>query len=101
MNRVERNYNTTKCEALVMVFTLHKFKHYLLGNKFVFYVDDIVLVYPLNKLQVLGCIVRRLLLFLDYEFTIVHKLGHTHIVVDTLYKLKKSCPLLVQILFFG
>jgi hypothetical protein len=31
-------YNTTKKEALVMVFALHKFKHYLLGNKFVFYV---------------------------------------------------------------
>jgi hypothetical protein len=84
-----------------MVFTLHKFKHYLLGNKFVFYVDDIILVYLLNKLQVSGCIVRRLLLFLDYEFAIVHKPRHTHVVVDTLYKLKKSCPLFVQILFCG
>jgi len=58
MNIVERNYNTTKREALVMVFTLHKFKHYLLDNKFVFYVDHMVLVYLLNKLQVLGCIVK-------------------------------------------
>jgi hypothetical protein len=84
-----------------MVFTLHKFKHYLLGNKFVFYVNDIVLVYFLNKLQVSSCIVGRLLLFLNYEFTIIHKPGHTHVVVNTLYKLNKSCPLLVQILFFG
>jgi hypothetical protein len=58
MNIVERNYNTTKREALVMVFRLHKFKHYLLDNKFVFYVDHMVLVYLLNKLQVLGCIVK-------------------------------------------
>jgi hypothetical protein len=26
-------------EALAMVYTLHKFWYYLLGNKFVFYVD--------------------------------------------------------------
>jgi hypothetical protein len=31
LNSVEKNYNTTKCEALVMVFKLHKFIHYLLG----------------------------------------------------------------------
>jgi hypothetical protein len=36
LNRTEQNYNTTKREAFVMVFFLHKFKHYLLGNKFVF-----------------------------------------------------------------
>jgi hypothetical protein len=58
LNIVERIYNTTKHEALVMVFTLHKFRHYLLGNKFVFYVDDIVLVYLLNKLQVSSYIIR-------------------------------------------
>jgi hypothetical protein len=38
-NLVERNYTTTKKEALVMVYALHKFRHYLLGNWFVFYVD--------------------------------------------------------------
>jgi hypothetical protein len=32
-----------------MVFALHKFKHYLLGNKFVFYVDHITLVYLVKK----------------------------------------------------
>jgi hypothetical protein len=37
LNKVERNYNTIKHETLVIV-TLHTFKHYLLGNKFVSYV---------------------------------------------------------------
>ncbi len=58
LNKVERNYNTTKLEALVMVCTFHKFRHYLLGNKFVFYADHMVLVYLLNKLKVSGCIAR-------------------------------------------
>jgi hypothetical protein len=47
-----------------MVFTLHKFRHYLLGNKFVFYVDHMALVYLVNKPQVLGIIARWLLFFL-------------------------------------
>jgi hypothetical protein len=30
--------------SMAMVFALHKFRHYLLGNKFVFYVDHMALV---------------------------------------------------------
>jgi len=52
------NYNITKREALAMVYALHKFKHSLLGNRFVFYVDHMVLVYLVNKPQVFGKIVR-------------------------------------------
>jgi hypothetical protein len=40
-NKVKQNYSTTKREALTMVYALHKFKHFLLGNKFVLYVDHI------------------------------------------------------------
>jgi hypothetical protein len=32
-----------------MTFSFHKFKHYLLGNKFVFYVDHMALIYMVNK----------------------------------------------------
>jgi hypothetical protein len=38
-------------EALTMVFALHKFKHDLLGNKIVFYVDHMALVYLVNNLK--------------------------------------------------
>jgi hypothetical protein len=51
-----------------MVFSMHKFRHYLLGNKFVFYVDHMTFVYLVNKPQVLGIIVRWFLLFLEYDF---------------------------------
>jgi hypothetical protein len=54
LNIVEQNYSTTQREDLVMVFALHKFRHYLLGNKFVFYVDHMALVYLVTKPQVLG-----------------------------------------------
>jgi len=35
-----------------MIFALHKFGHDLLGNKFVFYVDHMALVYLVRKPQV-------------------------------------------------
>jgi hypothetical protein len=54
LNKIKQNYSTTKKEALAMVFSLHKFRHYLLGNKFVFYVYHMALVYLVNKPQVLG-----------------------------------------------
>jgi hypothetical protein len=63
-----------------MAFSLHKFRHYLLGNKFVFYVDNMTLVYLVNKPQVSGIITKWLLLFLEYDFTIVYKPGKTHVV---------------------
>jgi hypothetical protein len=45
------------------------------------------LVYLVNKPQVSRIITRWLLLFLEYDFTIVYKLGRTHVVVDALPKL--------------
>jgi hypothetical protein len=44
-----KNHATTKREALTMVYALHKFKHYLLGDKFVFYVDHMALLYFIKK----------------------------------------------------
>jgi len=70
-----------------MVFVLHKNIHYLLGNKFVFYVDHMELIYLVNKPQVLGIIVWWLLLFLEYDFIIVYKLGKTPVIIYSLSRL--------------
>ncbi len=47
-NSAKQNYNTTKQEALTIVFAFHMFKHDRLGNKFVFYVDHMGLVCLVN-----------------------------------------------------
>ncbi len=70
-----------------MVFALHKFKHYLLGNKFVFYINHMALVYLVNKPQVSRRIARWLLLFLEYDFIVVYKLNKSHVIVDALSRL--------------
>ncbi len=87
LNKIEYNYTTIEREALLMVYVLHKFKHFLLGNNFFFNVDHMALVYLVNKPQVSRRIARWLLLFLKYEFTLVYKPSITHVVVDILSKL--------------
>ncbi len=86
LNRTYHNYSTIKREALAMVFALHKFKHYLLGNKFICYVH-MLFFYLVNKPQVSGRISRWLLLFLKYDFTIMYKPSRVHVVGDALSRL--------------
>jgi hypothetical protein len=94
LNKVEHNYIITQRKILIMVYALYKFKHFLLGNKFVFYVDHMALVYLVNKPQVSGRIARWLLLFLEYEFIVVYQPSRTHEVVDVSSKfLNSSKPL--------
>jgi hypothetical protein len=87
LNNVKKNYTITKRETISMVYALHKFKHYLLENKFVFYVNHMALMYFVKKLQLLGRITRWLLLFLEYDFLMVYKLRHSHLVVDVFSQL--------------
>jgi hypothetical protein len=70
-----------------MVFSLHKFKHYLLGNNFFFNVNHMALVYLVNKPQVSGRITKWLLLFFEHDFIVVYKLDKIHVVVDALSRL--------------
>ncbi len=86
-NSNEKNYTITHREALAMVYALHKFRYYLLGNKFTFYVDHMALVYLVYKPQVFVRLARWLLLFLKYDFKIVYKLSRSHLMVDALSRL--------------
>jgi hypothetical protein len=54
LNNVEKNYTTTKRGALAMIYVLHKFRHYLLGKKFIFYINHMTLLYLIKKLQLSG-----------------------------------------------
>jgi len=78
-----------------MVYVLHKFKHFLLENKFIFYVNHMAMVYLFNKPHVSGRIARWLLLFLEYGFIVVYNPSRTQMVVDVLSKLLDSSEPLV------
>jgi hypothetical protein len=87
LNKAKHNYSTTKRKTLVVVFALHKFKHYLFSNKFVFYVDHMALVYLVNKPWVSGRITKWLLFFLEYDSTIMYKVSKAHVVANALSRL--------------
>ena len=84
LSKAEKNYTTTKKEALAMVYAVNKFRHYLLGNRFIFYVDHLALPYLVNKPQVSGRLARWLLLFLEFDFKVIYKPGKIHGIADAL-----------------
>ena len=49
LTKIKRNYNTTKREALGMIYVVGKFKHCLLRSTFVFHVDHQALVYIVTR----------------------------------------------------
>ncbi len=73
-NFANKNYTIIKRSTSTMVYALHKFKHYLLGNMFTFYVDHMALVYLVNKPHIFGKLIKWILLFLEYDFKIILKM---------------------------
>lgn len=56
LSEAKKNYSTTECEGLAMVYALQKFRHYLLCGHFKMYTDHFTLKYLVNK-HVLGGII--------------------------------------------
>jgi hypothetical protein len=74
----EKNYTTTEREALGMIFAIQKFRDYLLGCPFVFYVDHDTLKYLINKPNLSGHLAHWVLLLQEFNFTIVVRPGKSH-----------------------
>ena len=92
LNSAEKNYNTSEREGLGRVYAVKKFWHYLLANKFVFFVDHQALLYLVNKPCSMGRIVRWFLILLEFDFTVVVKKGTTHQRADHLSHLTHGEP---------
>jgi hypothetical protein len=75
LSESEQNYNTTERGGLAMVYVLQNFKHYLLGKHFKMFIDHSSLKYLVNKPVLGGIICKRLLLFQDFDFEVIGKLG--------------------------
>jgi hypothetical protein len=58
-----------------MVYTLQNFRHYLLGKHFKMFTDHSALKYLVKKPVLGGRICRWLLLFKEFEFKFIVKLG--------------------------
>ena len=78
LNMAEKNYTTMEREGLTMVYAVKKFCHYLLANKFVFFVDHQDLFYLVNKPCSTERIVRWFVTLLKFDFTVAIKKGLMH-----------------------
>ncbi len=74
----------TELEGLVVIFSLKKFRHYLLGYKAKIVTDHKALTYLVNKPNPSGRLARWLLLMEEFDIDIVHRPGRRHGNVDGL-----------------
>ena len=86
----ERNYSTTERECLAMVFSVKKFRHYLLCNLVVFFVDHMAIKYLVNKAELNGRLARWVLLLEEFDYTVEYKPGRMHLQADHLSRLSEN-----------
>jgi hypothetical protein len=84
LTSAEKNYTVTEQEGLVVIFSLKKFRHYLLGYKAKIVTDHKALTYLVNKPNPSGRLARWLLLMEEFDIDIVHRPGRRHGNVDGL-----------------
>lgn len=87
LNPAEKNYSTTERECLAMIFSAKKFRHYLLSNKVVFYVDHMAIKYLVNKPELSGRLARWVLLLQEFDYTVEYKPGSVHKQADHMSRL--------------
>ena len=70
-----------------MVFSIKKFRHYLMCNPVVFFVDHMVINFLINKAELTGRLARWVLLLEEFDYTVEYKPGHIHLQADHLSRL--------------
>lgn len=75
LNPTEKNYTTTEQECLAMVFSIKKFRHYLLLNLVVVFVDHMAIKYLMNKTDLSDRLARWILLVEEFNYMVEYKLG--------------------------
>jgi hypothetical protein len=82
LTSAEKNYTVTEQKGLAVIFSLKKFRHYLLGYKAKIVTDHKALTYLVNKPNPSGRLARWLLLMEEFDIDIVHRPGRRHGNVD-------------------
>jgi hypothetical protein len=73
-----------------MIYALPKFRHYLLESPFKFSMDHSTLKYLVNKPILEGRICRWLLLFQEFSFEFIIKIGQCNVILDHLFILESG-----------
>ncbi|KAL3687533.1 hypothetical protein R1sor_013842 [Riccia sorocarpa] len=87
LNDAEKKYTTTERECLGMVYACKKFRHYLLGYEFFFYVDHFALQHLVKKADLSGKVARWILLLQEFNYKVITRSGKSHTNADYLSRL--------------
>ena len=87
LDSAQSNYTTTEKEFLVVVFTLEKFRSYIVGSLMTIFIDHSTLKYLLSKQDTKPRLTRWILLCQEFDLTIKDKKGVENVVVDHLSRL--------------
>ena len=100
LNATQCNYSTTEKELLAIVFSLDKFRSYLLGTKVIVFSDHAALRHLLAKKESKPRLIRWILLLQEFDLEIKDKAGAENQVADHMSRLvRKEDPEPIQEFF--
>ena len=95
LSKEEQSYCVTRKELLAVVTFVTKFRSYLLGRHFYVRTDHGALVWLQNFKEPEGQLARWLEKLQEFNYTIIHRRGHTHANADALSRMscnQRRCP---------
>ena len=86
LNEAQKNYRTIENELLVVVYSLDKFRAYLVGSDIIIFTDNSSLKYLLTKQNAKARLIRWVLLLQEFNQQIKDKKGVENVIADHLWR---------------
>ena len=84
----ELNYTVTKKEFLVVVYSINKFRPYIIGYEVFVHMDHSAIRFLMNKLVTNGRVTQWLLLLQEFNTIVVDRPGRENLVADFLSRIQ-------------